>query len=204
MPILPPQFPDWETLYNELPASNMPWFHAALDPDLEAALQERGVTGGRALDLGTGPGTQAVELAARGFHVTATDISRAAVAGARELAAARGVAVEFIVDDVLASRLTGRFDLVFDRGCFHVMDPADRPAYVATVAGLLPPGGLLVLKTFSKLQPEGPGPHRFSIVELCEVFAGAFDLCSAHETIYHGQLATPPRALLSVFERREP
>ncbi len=63
--------PDWETLYRDQPVETMPWFHAGLDPDLDRALKERKITRGAVLDLGTGPGTQAIALAERGFAVTA-------------------------------------------------------------------------------------------------------------------------------------
>ena len=43
----------------------------------------------RFLDVGSGPGTQAIALARRGFRVTATDLSVAAVEGARQRARAR-------------------------------------------------------------------------------------------------------------------
>jgi methylase of polypeptide subunit release factors len=107
----PKSFPDWETLYRQQPGETLPWYYADLDPDLEAALREHGLAGGRLLDLGTGPGTQAIALAARGFEVTGSDLSATAVARATALARARGVQVSFVEDDVLASRLTGRFDL---------------------------------------------------------------------------------------------
>ena len=118
------RFPDWETLYRQRPGETLPWYYADLDPDLEAALRDHGLARGRLLDLGTGPGTQAIALAARGFEATGSDLSATAVAKATELARARGVPVTFVQDDVLASRLTGSFDVVFDRGCFHVIDPA--------------------------------------------------------------------------------
>lgn len=196
------QFPDWETLYRQQPGESLPWYYAELDPDLEAALREHGVSGGRLLDLGTGPGTQAIALAARGFEATGSDLSETAIARATELARARGVRVDFVQDDVLASRLSGSFDAVFDRGCFHVIDPARRGTYVDAVAGWLAPGGLLLLKTFSALQPGDVGPHRFSADELRTIFAPRFELLSATETVYQGTLDPLPKALMSVLRRR--
>ncbi len=197
----PKSFPDWETLYRQQPGETLPWYYADLDPDLEAALREHGLAGGRLLDLGTGPGTQAIALAARGFEVTGSDLSATAVAKATTLARAREVDVTFVEDDVLASRLTGRFDAVFDRGCFHVIDPARRGAYVDAVAGWVAPGGLLLLKTFSALQPGDVGPHRFAPAEIRATFASRFELLSATETVYQGTLDPLPKALFCVLRR---
>lgn len=195
------RFPDWETLYRQKPGEALPWYYADLDPDLEAALREHGLARGRLLDLGTGPGTQAIALAARGFEATGSDLSATAVARATALAQERGVQVTFVQDDVLASRLTGSFDAVFDRGCFHVIDPAQRDAYVDTAARLLAPGGLLLLKTFSKLEPIHDGPHRFAPDDIRTTFAPRFELLSTNETVYQGTLDPLPKALFSVLRR---
>jgi SAM-dependent methyltransferase len=73
----PRGFPSWEELYQKDTIERLPWYWPALDPDLEAALARHGMASGRILDQGTGPGTQAIALAERGFTVTATDISAA-------------------------------------------------------------------------------------------------------------------------------
>jgi methylase of polypeptide subunit release factors len=73
-------FPNWEELYRSDTVEALPWYWPSIDPDLEAVLARQGVAGGRALDQGTGPGTQAIALAGRGFTVTATDVSDAALA----------------------------------------------------------------------------------------------------------------------------
>lgn len=198
----PGGFPDWHVLYQQQPGETLPWYYPDLDPDLEAALAIHGPAQGHILDLGTGPGTQAIELAARGYDVTGTDLSAAAIARAIERAAARGVDVNFVADDVLATRLGGRFDAVFDRGCFHVFDPSERTAYVAAVAAWLAPGAFLFLKCFSHLQPGTSGPYRFTADMLRDAFAASFELLAATDTFYQGTLETPPRALFCVLRRR--
>jgi 2-polyprenyl-3-methyl-5-hydroxy-6-metoxy-1,4-benzoquinol methylase len=121
------EFPHWEELYQEREIESMPWFNRELDDDLKQALDELGVWSGSALDLGTGPGTQAMHLARRGFDVTATDISGAAMRVARGKAQEQGLDITWEEDDILNTRLTWQFDLVFDRGCFHVLPPERRP-----------------------------------------------------------------------------
>jgi 2-polyprenyl-3-methyl-5-hydroxy-6-metoxy-1,4-benzoquinol methylase len=139
----PRGFPSWEDLYRNDTVEKLPWYWPALDPDLEAALVRYEVRSGSFLDLGTGPGTQAIALAERGFKVTATDISPAAIAYAARKAKAQGVDVSFMTDDILATQLTGPYGGVFDRGCFHVIAPELRGSYAKTMHRLLAPTGWL-------------------------------------------------------------
>ncbi len=192
---------DWEAMYATNAVEGMPWFHEGLDPDVDRALDQLGIARGRFLDLGTGPGTQAIEMAGRGFEVTASDLSPSAVAKASARAARQGAHVHFLADDILATKLHGPFDLVLDRGCFHVFGPDRRAEYVATVARLVAPGGHLFLKTFSSNQPGTEGPHRFTPEMIRAAFEGRFDVKSIHETVYQGTLSPLPIALFSVLSR---
>ncbi len=134
-------FPDWEQLYQAQEVESMPWFHPDLDPDLEKALKKLNLMQGTALDLGTGPGTQAMVLAERGFQVTATDLSVTAIQKAQKQAQEKGLNVSFVQDDILNSKLDLEFDFVLDRGCFHVLPPERRQEYVQVVSHLLKEGG---------------------------------------------------------------
>lgn len=196
-------FPHWESFYRERDAETMPWYFAGLDPDFAIELEQLGVTSGRVLDIGTGAGTQAIELAARGFDVTATDIAAAAIEVARRSATTRGVKVELLVDDVLDSHVEGMFDVVFDRGCFHTLAPDRRMEYVAMVAARVRPGGWLLLKCFSHLQPGDVGPYKFTQDEIAAYFGAAFELSSARQTVYQGTLDPLPLVMCCVLVRRD-
>ena len=196
------QFPGWDAMYQHQAIETMPWFYPELDDDLRQALEQLGLQGGRALDLGTGPGTQAMQLARRGFDVTATDISEAAIQLARAKAEAQGLSVTWMQDDILSTRLTGPFDLIFDRGCFHVLPTERQPDYVSTVAGLLKPSGYFFLKCFSHLQPGTQGPQRFVPEQIREIFGGQLQVRSITETVYQGTLDPLPRALFCVMRLR--
>jgi cyclopropane fatty-acyl-phospholipid synthase-like methyltransferase len=117
-------------------------------------------------------GTQAIALAERGFKVTATDVSPAAIAYAARKAKAQGADVAFLTDDILATHLTGPYDAVFDRGCFHVIAPEQRDSYVNTIHRLLAPSGSFFLKTFSHHQPGTQGPNRFAPDDIRRCFGG--------------------------------
>ena len=56
-----------------------------LDHDLENELKSKNYGSGNFLDLGTGPGTQALQLSKFNFKVTGTDISQSAIEKAKKL-----------------------------------------------------------------------------------------------------------------------
>lgn len=68
------RFPDWESLYKNNSVESMPWFNIELDSDLSRSSKKRNLVEGKFLDLGTGPGTQASEIAKLGFTVVGTDL----------------------------------------------------------------------------------------------------------------------------------
>lgn len=113
------------------------WYNERLDADLENQLNLRDITEGRFLDLGTGPETQASQLAKMGFEVTGTDLSENAILKAREL----DNSIKFIVDDILHSKLKSTFDYILDRGCFHVLSPDKRSEYAKKIHKILDDSG---------------------------------------------------------------
>ncbi len=191
----------WDALYrDDETVERLPWYTADLDPDLLAALERRQLRSGRLLDLGTGPGTQALHLAARGFEVTASDISPASVALVERLAAEQGLDITGVVDDVFASQLQGPFDLVLDRGCFHVLPPP-RDRYVESLLRVLAPEGLLLLKVFSDREPGTHGPYRVSEAEIRSSFEPMLQIESLVHSVYQGTHRPLPRAIFAVLRR---
>jgi methylase of polypeptide subunit release factors len=75
----------------------MPWYNENLDSDLENELNQRNITEDKFLDLGTGPATQAIWLAKRGFKVVGSDLSEAAIKRAKNVYA-NEKDVDFTVD----------------------------------------------------------------------------------------------------------
>lgn len=194
--------PNWEALYRAYRVEEMPWYLAVLDPDLERALERAGIADGRFLDLGTGSGSQAVALARRGFRVTASDLSPTAIRVARSRADP-GLGIDFRVDGVLATRLAGPFDFIFDRGCLHSLPPTAAERYVAAVADLLDSAGLLFLKCFSRRERVVEGPARYAPRDIRKLFAGRFEVQRIRHTAYQGAGLVQPRALFCVLARRQ-
>ena len=194
---------DWEKLYATSDVATLPWYNPDLDPDIERALKAHRLRGGHLLDLGTGPATQAMSLAKRGFDVVATDISGSAIKKAKAAAKEAGLSITFHVDNVLKSRLAPNLvDVIVDRGVFHVLPKDKRPVYVRTVHRVLRPNGWLFLKCFSNKEPGTWGPHRIAEPELLGYFRESFEIRSVVETVFHGNVKPPPKALFATFRRR--
>lgn len=190
------RFPDWQKVY-EGPVEKLPWYHQELDADLGLALKaEVGSKGKAFLDLGTGPGTQAIGLAKLGYNVTGSDLSQVAIDKAKKLSDQ----VRWVQDDILKSKITDQFDYIFDRGCFHTLPPESRSTYVATVKRLLKPNGKLYLKCFSTKQEEWEfGPHRFSPEDIKSIFESSFTVASVKDCEYQGPMESNPKTLFCVL-----
>ncbi|MGB3443449.1 MAG: class I SAM-dependent methyltransferase [Actinophytocola sp.] len=135
----------WDDFYADRDKP-VPFFAAKPDENLVSYLDRGLVTPGRALDLGCGPGRNALHLAAAGFTVDAVDLSSAAVSWARERA--READVRFLCGDAFSLEL-GEYDLVYDSGCFHHLPPHRRVSYLALLGRCLKPGGHFALACFA-------------------------------------------------------
>jgi SAM-dependent methyltransferase len=104
-----------------------------------------GLAAGRALDLGTGEGRNAIWLAERGWQVTAVDFSAIGLAKAAELAAGRGVTGIRWVEADLRGYQPGPavYDLVL-LAYIH-LPPDEFGALLQMAASALAPGGTLLV-----------------------------------------------------------
>ncbi|CAG6391238.1 class I SAM-dependent methyltransferase [Streptomyces cocklensis] len=141
----------WDGFYADR-SSPVPFFAAKPDENLAAYLDRGLIAPGRALDLGCGPGRNALFLASHGFEVDAVDLSPVAVAWAEDRAREAGAGVRFLCGDAFAlpaAELSGPYDLVVDSGCFHHLAPHRRVSYLALLDRVLAPGGRLALTSFA-------------------------------------------------------
>lgn len=140
------------------------WLHATRPP----------AEGRSAIVVGAGLGDDAEALAAYGYATTAFDISPTAVAWARRRFP--GSAVTYRHADALAlpPEWRGAFDLVFEAFTLQALPAELRPVVARNVAGLLAPGGTLLVvataRTLSEVR-DGP-PWPLAAEEVRELFAG--------------------------------
>jgi len=196
------EFPDWNTYYKDNQVEKMPWYEKNLDADLAQEIKSKNLQSGKFLDLGTGPGTQAIRLKELGFDVIGTDISEHAIEKAKKISKN----VNFVIDDIMNSKLPeNEFNFILDRGCFHVFEPELRANYVKQIKKILSDDGILFLKCMSieeKDLPDDKGPHKFSNDEIIDVFSNDFEIHSIKPTVYYGTLNPLPKAWFVVMTKK--
>ena len=135
----------WYTdFFTELPNT---FWRAAVPPSATEAeadfIAGRLAPGDRVLDVACGSGRHALALARRGFRVTGVDISTEAIAYARSHAVGDATFVVGDMDD-LPDGLTAEAAICMGNA-FGYLEHADTQRFLARLAGIVVPGGALVL-----------------------------------------------------------
>lgn len=148
-------------------AERVPW--ANLKPNLFLAeWLDAHAAPGRALIVGCGLGDDAEHLAARGFHVTAFDISGTAVGWCRSRFPSS--AVEYTQADLLDPPPAWRaaFDFVFEANTLQVLPEQLRPRAIECLARCVRPHGrlLVVARARDESEPAGELPWPLTRAEL--------------------------------------
>jgi SAM-dependent methyltransferase len=136
---------------------------------------------GRALDLGSGEGRNAVWLAEGGWQVTAVDFSSVALDKARRLAQARGVTVDWVLADLYGYRPEpGAYHLVLV--AYLHLSPLERVAVLAGAVGALAPGGTLLVigHDLANLTQGVGGPQDPAVLYTPEAIVAELDGLTVH------------------------
>ncbi|HLL63435.1 MAG TPA: methyltransferase domain-containing protein [Propionibacteriaceae bacterium] len=166
----------FEPLYAEAAQGRavIPWDRGGPHPLLVEWAETRTAPapGGRALVVGSGPGSDAAFLAGLGWAVTGFDVAPSAVAAAQHRFADAGV--DFQVADVLdpPADWSGTYDLVLESYTVQALPVELRPTVISRVRGFVAPGGtLLVLAAAEDAHNEAGPPWPLTRGEI-ESFAG--------------------------------
>ena len=141
----------------------------------------------RLLEIGAGTGQDSAFFASRGLDVVATDMSPAMVARCRD----KGLDAR-VMDFSQLDLPPESFDAVYAMNCLLHVPNAELPAVLASIAGVLRPGGLFFLGVYggSEAPEEGPAegddhvPARFfswrTDDQIAQFASASFDIVDFH------------------------
>ncbi|TFD93582.1 bifunctional 2-polyprenyl-6-hydroxyphenol methylase/3-demethylubiquinol 3-O-methyltransferase UbiG [Jeotgalibacillus sp. R-1-5s-1] len=143
--------PFWESFYEDR-TKDIPFFTCdGPDENLTAFIEGCMTKPVKVLELGCGPGRNAIYLAKQGCQVDAVDLSEGAINWAKERAELEGVDINFICESVFSLSLQeNTYDLIYDCGLFHHLAPHRRLSYIDLVKSALKDGGHFGLICFNE------------------------------------------------------
>lgn len=161
---------------------NIPWDSGKPSEELLRVLNAGKLTGKTALEIGCGTGTNAIELARRGFEITAVDFVDEAIRIARSKAAKAEVKIDFRVADALNQDLGGPYDVLFDRGVYHGLRMVDIAKFQNILKRVTRPGSwYLCLAGNSKETRIEKGPPVVTEQEIRAELGPLFDIVELRE-----------------------
>ena len=158
-----------------------PWDSGAASEELLRVLNDGKLSGRSVLEIGCGTGTNAIELARRGFRVTATDIVDQAIQIARDKARVAGVNVDFRVADALRDDPGGPYDILFDRGVYHCLRTEDLKAFHRFLERATRIGSWWLSLAGNSKEEIDPGPPVVSEQEIRNELGPLFDILELRE-----------------------
>ncbi|PEA81149.1 class I SAM-dependent methyltransferase [Bacillus pseudomycoides] len=144
----PTQF--WDDFYSNR-EKGVPFFTNKPDENLVNYFEKKLLNPGKVLELGCGPGRNAIYFAEKGCLVDAVDLSQESIQWATERAKEKNVNVNinFIYNNIFDLQIEeGTYDIVYDSGCFHHIAPHRRMSYINLVKKALKPGGYFAITCF--------------------------------------------------------
>jgi len=194
----------FERLYAEARRGDavVPWADLVPNPFVVEWLEREAPRPGRALDVGTGLGDTAEELARRGFEVVAFDVSPTAVADARRRFPSSRVDYRVADGFRLGAEFEAAFDLVIECYTLQVL-PADvRAVAAAAIRRTVAPGGtlLIVARGREPDEPEGQMPWPLTRAEVEAIAGGGLRLTSFEDFV---DREDPPVGRFRAAFRRE-
>lgn len=147
----------WDGFYADRD-KGIPFFINAPDESLVNWFERGLMKPSRVLELGCGPGRNAVYMAKQKCEVDAVDVSPVAIEWAQERASDAGVKVNFTCDSIFSLDIEPEsYDIVYDAGCFHHIPPHRRLQFMPLIARALKPGGMFGLACMGAKSPEEQG-----------------------------------------------
>lgn len=169
----------WDTIYHSKDLEETSWFQPTPLDSLKFIEELNIPKSASIIDVGGGESLLVDHLLDLGFEdLTVVDVSKVAIAKAKQRLGSRADLVNWIVSDVTSFEPTRSYDLWHDRATFHFLtDDRDIYIYVKIASQAIKAGGFLIIGTFSKEGPDrcsGLAIKNYSDSELNELFSGSF------------------------------
>jgi 2-polyprenyl-3-methyl-5-hydroxy-6-metoxy-1,4-benzoquinol methylase len=181
---------------------NAPWDSGVANSELLRVVDAGGLPGKKLLELGCGTGTNAIELARRGYHVTAIDLVDLAIQKARAKARAAGVQVTFHVGDLTRTELAGPYESVFDLGVYHLIRTRDLAGFLSTLARVTRKGSRWLSLAGNAREPNPQGPPVVTEQEFRAELAPLFRFREVREFRFNLGAGFEPLGWSILMERR--
>ncbi|NLP51544.1 class I SAM-dependent methyltransferase [Bacillus sp. RO1] len=139
----------WNDFYEDR-NKEIPFFQVNGPDENLVSYFEKGLFPKRVLEIGCGPGRNAIYLANKGCAVDAIDISENALTWAKERALSENVSINFQQSSIFEFEVEPHtYDFIYDCGLFHHLAPHRRLSYIETIRKALKKGGHFGLVCFN-------------------------------------------------------
>ncbi|NND96326.1 MAG: methyltransferase domain-containing protein [Pirellulaceae bacterium] len=145
------------------------WDRGNVHPALTRWLHDEAIQPCRVFVPGCGRGYEVVELASRGFQVTAMDFARTPVRELTKRLVANNLIADVLREDVLRYATDECFDAIYEQTCLCALEPKRWPAYERRLASNLKAGGKL-FSLWMQSDRRDARPYHCEVKEMRELF----------------------------------
>lgn len=198
---------DWDAKFKK---NDIPWEDFEPSEVMVSLFQQYAPKGAKVFEIGCGLGINAMQLTSMGYQVTATDISPEAIQKTIELSKQHEMHFSAYTFDVKTDENPEeKFDIVFDKGCFHsFVSDKGKIHFAKKVFELLKPNGLWIDISGSADNADDPlkvekfGYPRISLAKLAIVLEPYFEVIEIKQCVYGKMPATAFKAWACVMKKR--
>ncbi|OZM58225.1 SAM-dependent methyltransferase [Lottiidibacillus patelloidae] len=138
----------WDDFYEDRD-KKIPFFKNSPDENLVEYFRD-GLNPTLVLEIGCGPGRNAIYMAKQGCEVDGLDLSKAALKWAQERADEAGANINFICKSLFDFNVEPyTYDFIYDSGMFHHLAPHRRITYLNKIRKALKPNGYFGIVCFN-------------------------------------------------------
>jgi SAM-dependent methyltransferase len=142
--------PFWDGFYSDR-NKKVPIFVDLPDENLVQYFEKGLLKPGKVLELGCGPGRNALYFAKRGCEVDAVDLSQEGLQWGKERALENKLNVNFVHKNIFELEIEDNsYDIVYDCGCFHHIAPHRRMNYLDLLHKALKADGHFAITCFAE------------------------------------------------------